>query len=158
MAQDTLYFPHDYDPLRDSKLRRLIKKHGAIGYAVYWRTVEYLHQNEDHVIRFDSGIYDDIGDDLSITKEQIDSIISDCISECGLIDADGEIFWSNRVHKNIAKRKAETKQRSDAGKASAEARRAMKEFMETHPEIANEFQRSLTPVNKERKKERNSSL
>lgn len=157
MAQDTLYFPHDYDPLRDPKLRRLTRKHGAIGYAVYWRLVEYLHQNEDHVIRFDSGIYDDIADDLFISKEQVDVVIADCINGCELIDADGEIFWSNRVHKNITKRKAEVKQRSDAGKASAEARRAMKEFMETHPEIADEFQRSLTSVNKERKKERNIS-
>lgn len=158
MAQDTLYFSHDYDPLSDSGLRRLVRKHGAVGYGVYWRIVEYLHRNADHMIKFDSGIVDDISDDLLISKEQVDSVIADCINGCGLLDADGEIFWSNRVCKNIEKRKAEIKQRSDAGKKSAETRRLMKEMIESNPELAEELQRSLTVVErsstkKERKKE-----
>jgi len=132
MAQDTLYFPHDYDPLSDSGLRRLVRKHGAVGYGVYWRIIEYLHANAEHRIRFDSGIYDDIADDLNVPIESIDTIFNDCINGCMLLDADGEAFWSNRVVKNVNKRKEISEKRSLAAKASVESRKKNKELADEY--------------------------
>lgn len=137
MAQDTLYFPHDYDPLSDPGIRKLIRKHGAIGYAVFWRAVEYLHQNADHSIGFESGILDDIADDLYTNKTDVESIIESCVNGCNLFGADGQIFWSDRVFKNIDKRKEMVRQRSLAGRASAEARKRDKEATDDEQPLNN---------------------
>ena len=127
MAQDTLYFPHDYDPLQDPKTRKLIRKHQAVGYAVYWRLVEYLHQNSEHQINFNSGIINDVADDFGIETDVVNDIMDYCINGCNLFGADGIMFWSDRVHENIKKRSEISKQRSLAGKASADARKRDKE-------------------------------
>ena len=154
MAQDTLYFPHDYNPIDDTGLRLLVKRHGAKGYGTFWRIIELLHQDADHKLRFIQPIYEKIADELFIEPTFVESLIYECIDTYYLLQANGEVFWSNRVDRNIQKRQANLKQKSDAGKASAESRRAMKEFIESHPELVDEFQRSLTSVDKERKKER----
>jgi hypothetical protein len=152
MAQDTLYFPHDYNPIEDSGLRLLVKKHGAKGYGTFWRIIELLHQNADHKLRFIQPVYEQIADNLLIESEFVEKLIYECIETYFLFEADGEMFWSRRVDKNIQKRQTSVKQRSDAGKASAEMRKLMKEMIDANPDLVNEFQRSLTVVNKERKK------
>jgi len=136
MAQDTLYFPHDYDPLRDPELRMLIKKRGAIGYGIFWRLIEILHQNSDHVLKFDPMVYELISDELKVSPEEVESVIEDCINGCDLLGGDGIVFWSDRVFKNIEKRKDISKKRSKAGTESAKARQKLKEIAESHSELS----------------------
>lgn len=156
MAQDTLYFPHDYDPLRDPGLRMLVKKHGATGYAVFWRVVELLHQNSDHVLKFNNYIYEYIADELQLSSENVELVITDCVNGCKLLDANGDVFWSNRVFRNIEKRKSISEQRSKAGKASAEQRKIDREIAENSTNVQQPLTTvdiCSTTVNKERKKE-----
>ena len=123
MAQDTLYFPHDYDPFDDIKFEGMVAKHGAVGYSVFWRLVEMLHSSADHNLLLDGYVYDSISGRLSIPSEQVEMVIDDCIHKYHLFQATNGLLWSNRVLKNIEKRKQISEQRSLAGKASAEQRR-----------------------------------
>jgi hypothetical protein len=155
MAQETLYFPHDYNPFDDAKFKALIKKHGSYGYSVFWRTVELLHQNLDHILPRKKYIYIDIAESLLITSEKVEEIIDDCICEYALFPSVNGTFWSDRVFKNIEKRKSISKQRSDAGKASVEQRKKDKELADSVRLNLTTVNEPLTTVNKERKKERN---
>lgn len=122
MAQETLYFSHDYNPFEDTQFESMVSKHKAVGYAVYWRLVEMLHANADHLLPFENHIYTSVSFKFSITPKEVETIIEDCIQEFKLFSADGAYFWSERVNKNIAKMKAEKEKKSKAGKLGAEKR------------------------------------
>lgn len=122
MAQETLYFPHDYNPFEDTQFEAFISKHKAVGYAVFWRLVEMLHSSASHRLPFEYHIYASVAFKFSITPEEVEAIIEDCISKYRLLMADGIEFWSERVNRNIAKRMAEKEKKSKAGKAGAEKR------------------------------------
>jgi hypothetical protein len=143
MAQETLYFPHDYDPLSDPKLGQFVRKHGAVGYAVYWRTVEMLHQNSEHKLPFKQYVYDEIAEKLSVDAPLVESLLEECVSKYDLFVGVQNLFWSERVFKNVEKRKLTIKQKSEAGKASADARKRLKELADAHPELLEEIEHPL---------------
>jgi uncharacterized protein YdaU (DUF1376 family) len=157
MAQETLYFPHDYDPFSDMKFEIFVIKHGVVGYGVFWRLVEMLHLNEDHVLQRQSYVYISVASRLSVTPEQVENIIDVCICEYGLFQADDAVFWSDRVFRNIALRKSISAQRSKAGRASAEQRKRDKEVAENSTDVEQPSTDVEQPsTKKERKKERNT--
>ena len=49
--KETFYFSHDYGSRADSKIKRLIYKHGMEGYGVYWCIIEDLYQNDNKLNR-----------------------------------------------------------------------------------------------------------
>jgi hypothetical protein len=122
MAQETLYFSHDYNPFEDTQFESLVSKHKATGYAVYWRLVEMLHASASHTLPFESHIYTSVAFKFSIKPKDVETIILDCISDFKLFSADGAFFWSERVLRNIAKMKAEKEKKSKAGKKGAKKR------------------------------------
>jgi len=122
MAQETLYFSHDYNPFGDTQFEAFVSKHKAIGYAVYWRLVEMLHSNASHLLPFEQHIYMSIAFKFSLTPKEVESVIEDCINEFKLFSSDGIYFWSERVLKNIAKMKEEKSKKSKAGKKGAKKR------------------------------------
>lgn len=122
MAQETHYFSHDYNPFEDTQFESMVSKYKAVGYAVYWRLVEMLHANADHLLPFETHIYTSVAFKFSITSEEVETIIKDCIHTFKLFSADGVYFWSERVNKNIAKMKAEKEKKSKAGKKGADKR------------------------------------
>lgn len=130
MAQDSLYFPHDYDPFSDLKFKAFVIKHKAQGYAVFWRLIELLHQNKDHHLEFNEFLYSSIEAELNVSIAEIEQIMEDCINKYHLFQSDGIIFWSERVMKNIKIRKDISAKRSKAGLASAEQRKKDKEAVE----------------------------
>ena len=154
MAQETFYFPHDYSPFDDMKFEAFVIKHGVIGYGVFWRLIEMLHSNEDHLLELEPYVYESVGAKLKLTPKQVEVVIDDCISKYYLFKANGGVFWSERVFKNVEKRKSISKQRSEAGKASAEQRRKDRLLAD----MATDVEQPLTGVEqpstkKERKKE-----
>lgn len=131
MAQDSLYFPHDYNPFSDLKFKAFIVKHKAKGYAVYWRLIEFLHQNEDHHLEFNEFLYEAVESELAVPVAEVEQIIEDLINKYYLFQSDGIMFWSERVMKNIRIRKDISAKRSKAGLASAEQRKKDKEAVES---------------------------
>lgn len=159
MSQETFYFPHDYDPFQDMKMEPFVAKHGAAGYGVFWRLVEMLHSDTDHLLPLKPYVYESVANKLKLTPTLVEQIIEDCICKYCLFDGNGEFFWSNRVFKNVEKRKAISEQRSAAGKASADQRKKNKEIADGLIEqISTTVNEPLTTVNKERKKESFSIL
>jgi len=128
MAQEGLYFPHDYAPFDDIKFEAFVIKHGVTGYGVFWRLVEMLHSNADHLLELEPYVYTSVGARLSVSAQQVESIIEDCISKYQLFQSNNGLFWSDRVFKNIETRKKISKQKSDAGRASAEKRKKDKDI------------------------------
>ena len=154
MAQETLYFSHDYNPFEDMQFDAMVGMYGITGYGVFWRLVEMLHANADHALMFDNGLTYAIANKLHIEETVVEEVIGDCIHKYHLIQAINGLLYSNRVNKNVLLRQRSVQQRVDAGKASAEQRKRDKE----DAELFRELQRSLTVVDesstkKERKKD-----
>jgi len=122
MAQDTLYFPHDYNPFDDIRFEAFVIKHGAIGYAVFWRIVEMLHSESSHKLESKQYVYESIGGKLKIDTSIVEGIINDCIVNYRLLQSVNGLFWSERVDRNINLLKESREKRSKAGKKGAKVR------------------------------------
>lgn len=121
--KDTFYFQHDYNPTSDPKVQALIGEYGAIGYGIYWRIVEMLHDDELHKLQCKKFIYIALAKQMLTSVEQVESIIKNCIEIYELFKSDDDFFWSERVMRNINKRTEISNKRSKAGKISAESRK-----------------------------------
>ena len=121
--KDTYYFSHDYNPTSDPKIQALIGEHGAVGYGLYWRIVEMLHEEETHKLPCKKYIYLALAKQMSTSVEQVEIIVKCCIELCELLVSDNDFFWSERVMRNINKRTELSNKRSKAGKMSAEMRK-----------------------------------
>jgi membrane-associated HD superfamily phosphohydrolase len=71
--KETFYFSHDYNPRSDTKIKRLLSRHGMMGYGIYWSIIEDLYNNTN-VLQTD---YECIAFDLRTDAEVIRSIIND---------------------------------------------------------------------------------
>ena len=123
MAKDVFYFPHDYDPTSDPRMQALVGEFGAIGYGVFWRLVEMLHADENHKLPLKPYIFIAIAQQMRLSDEQVQNIVMRSIDIFELFESDTECFWSNRVFRNIQKRKELSHTRSKSGKLGAEAKK-----------------------------------
>jgi len=104
MSKDTFYFSHDYNTRNDQKIKKLISKHGYLGYGLFWAIVEDLYNNAN-ALHLD---YDIIAYDLRTTNELVKSIINDF--ELFVIN-DG-IFGSMSIQKRLDERDEKSKKAS----------------------------------------------
>lgn len=96
MSKETFYFSHDYNTRTDDKIKKLIRKHGMLGYGVYWCIVEDLYNNTN-ALHLD---YGGIAYDLRVDELIIKSIINDF--DLFVIDADS--FGSSSIENRLNKR------------------------------------------------------
>ena len=101
--KDTYYFSHDYNPTSDPKIQALIGEYGAVGYGIFWRIVEMLHEDELHKLQCKKYIYLALAKQMLTSVEQVESIIKNCIDTYELFKSDNDFFWSERVMRNINK-------------------------------------------------------
>lgn len=95
--KSNLYFKHDLYALDDTKLRRLVLKHGAVGYATFFETVAKLMKEETHRCEM-SFLVSDLAYALHEDEAKIASALEYSVS-CGLfMDNDG-FLESERVNK-----------------------------------------------------------
>lgn len=73
MNKDTFYFSHDFNARTDVKIKKLIQKHGLLGYGIYWALVEDLYNNANALPTDCDGIAFDMRTDCDI----IHSVIHD---------------------------------------------------------------------------------
>lgn len=122
--KETFYFQHDYNPTSDPKITCLLGNYGGLGYGVFWRIIEMLHQEESHKLPHKKFIYEAIAKQMLANAEQIEAIINSCINDYELLQKDDLYFWSNRVNANISKREELSKIRQKAGRAGAIAKQS----------------------------------
>lgn len=96
MKKDTFYFSHDYNTRTDSKIKRLIQRHGYLGYGIYWAIIEDLYNNAN-ALPMD---YDCIAFDLHTDSKTIESIIIDF----ELFVFNDGFFSSNSVERRLNER------------------------------------------------------
>lgn len=96
MAKDTFYFSHDYNARNDIKIKKLLSKHGYLGYGIFWAIIEDLYNNTN-VLRLD---YETISFDLRCDINIVKSIIN----EFDLFVIDGDIFGSTSVERRLEER------------------------------------------------------
>jgi len=96
MPKDTFYFSHDYNARNDEKVKRLIRKHGMIGYGIFWSIVEDLYNNAN-ALRTD---YDFIAYDLRCECDVVASVIQDF----DLFIFNGNYFGSKSVQERLDQR------------------------------------------------------
>lgn len=99
MSKDTYYFSHDYNSRNDSKIKKLLSKHGYLGYGIFWAIIEDLYNNTN-VLQLD---YDTISFDLRADKNLVISIINDF--DLFIIDGDnfGSLSIQNRINERNSK-------------------------------------------------------
>ena len=96
MPKDTFYFSHDYNARNDEKIKMLIRKHGMIGYGVFWAIVEDLYNNAN-ALRTD---YDGIAYDLRLHSDIVKSVVNDF----DLFEINGDYFGSSSVQTRLDQR------------------------------------------------------
>jgi hypothetical protein len=109
MAKDTFYFSHDYNSRNDEKIKFLIRKHGMLGYGIFWAIIEDLYNNAN-ALRND---YEGIAYDFRVDTNIIKSIIT----EFDLFVFDVNTFGSLSVQKRLDERDSKSvKARQSASK------------------------------------------
>lgn len=73
MSKGSFYFSHDYDTRSDERIKNLLRKHGMLGFGVYWAIVEDLYTNANAL----QADYDGIAYDLRVSVEVVTSVIND---------------------------------------------------------------------------------
>ena len=104
MNKETYYFSHDYTARTDAKIKKLLQKHGYLGYGLYWALIEDLYLN-DNCIQYD---IECIAFDLRINEQIIESIIKDF----NLFDLTNGAFSSISVQKRMEKRNEKSEKAS----------------------------------------------
>jgi len=104
MAKDTFYFPHDYNSKNDEKIKFLIRKHGMLGYGLFWSIVEDLYNNAN-ALRLD---YEGIAFDYRVNVEVVKSVINDF----ELFEFDGNNFGSTSIERRLNDRNLKSKKAS----------------------------------------------
>lgn len=122
--RDELWIKHDVRSRVDPKMALFLKRHGMIGYGVFWALMEVLHYQNDHEI--------DIEADLPGLAAQFgveDPIELHCIIEgmveCGLmlLDAGRHLFQARLKEEQSNRSKTKQKAGSLGGIKSGEIRR-----------------------------------
>ena len=150
-----LFPSHDNDPTADPKMQALIGEFGAIGYGIYWRLVEMMHEAENHKIEHKKYVITAIAKQMLTSVEQVSFIIENCINEYELFESDGECFWSERVLRNINKRTEISEKRSIAGKISSERRKQNSTSVE---QVLTSVQQNPTKESKGKESKKNKSI
>ncbi|MFP4527693.1 MAG: DUF4373 domain-containing protein [Candidatus Kapaibacterium sp.] len=107
------YFQHDFDARNDDKLQALIADFGALGYAVYFATVERLHEAEGNRIELKAYRIKAIARDLNEDAERVGEVLRQC-AEYDLFILEDNTIRSPRVDRNISKMKEISEKRRDA--------------------------------------------
>ena len=121
--KDTYYFSHDYNSRQDEKIKRLIMKHGLLGYGIFWAIVEDLYNNANALpLDFESIAFD--------LRTQDTGIIESIINDYDLFKNDGQFFWSESVQRRLDERE----ERSVKARQSANKRWNNANAMQSHSE------------------------
>lgn len=106
------WFPHDYYSTKDLAIVRLLMKHGATGYGVFWATIEILHSNN---VVYATELLDVLCHMFGQSDTNpIESVLQDMISFGLLHQREDGTMYSRRVEANKEARDAITESKRAA--------------------------------------------
>lgn len=100
MAKDTFYFSHDYNARNDAKIKKLLSRHGYLGYGIFWAIIEDLYNNAN-ALPLDC---ESIAFDLRTSENIVESIINDF----DLFVIENDVFGSHSIQKRLEERDAKS--------------------------------------------------
>ena len=112
---ESFYFSHNYNSRSDSKIKKLLHKHGLLGYGLYWAIIEDLYNNANALQLH----YESIAYELRTDEDKVKSIIHDF----DLFVIDGVYFSSNGVKNRLEQRNEISKKASKNAKIGWEKRK-----------------------------------
>lgn len=118
MSKNSFYFSHDNNARNDDKILAVRMELGAEGYGIYFMLLEKLLETEQYILIKD---YNRLAFDLRVSSENIKKVVENF----GLFafTDDGKRFYSESLLQRMKPLDNLRKQRSEAGKASAEKRK-----------------------------------
>lgn len=102
------YIQHEVATRMDEKVKKLIRKHGMIGYGIYWSIIEDLYSNGNKL----ECDYTGLAVDYRVPAEKIQSVVNDF----GLFEVNDGIISSHGVEKRLAKRYEVSKSASESAR------------------------------------------
>ena len=105
---ESFYFSHNYNSRSDSKIKKLLHKHGLLGYGLYWAIIEDLYNNANALQLH----YESIAYELRTKEDTVKSIIHDF----DLFVIDGGYFSSNGVKIRLEQRNDKSVKASNSAK------------------------------------------
>ena len=124
MEKTTFYFSHDYNTRTDIKIKKLIQKHGYVGYGIFWAIVEDLYNNANALPED----YISIAYDLREDEKLIISVINDF----DLFIIEDNIISSESVERRLILRDAKTASARKAALARWEKEREKKRLKDAN--------------------------
>jgi len=98
--KETFYFSHDYNARNDIKIKKLISKHGLLGYGIYWALIEELYNNHNSLpMDFETLAYD-----LHVESDTI----HDIVTSFKLFLFDEDTFGSSSVQTRLEQRETKS--------------------------------------------------
>lgn len=114
------YFSHDEDARNDPKVTKLRTKFGMEGYGCYFALLEMFSTESAHRLDYSQEQFEAIAYDLHCTLN-VKEFIDKCL-EVGLLQTDGETFWSESFNRRLEAATAKAKRRSEKSQKAANAR------------------------------------
>ena len=138
-----MYFSHDTDARNEEKILGVRMELGAEGYGMYWMLLEKLAAEKTHVLTLDMA---KLSWDMRCDANKLKKLICDF----GLfaIDEEQMLFWSEGLMARMEKADAVSSVRSEAGKASAEARRRKANTLNSSTDESSSVTNAQQTVNK----------
>lgn len=100
------YFSHDMYPQKDKSIVMLMDELGYEGYGLYWRIVEFMHQNELCV-----------GEERLIAGKDYVEKVKSILNDFELFRIEDNRYISDRILRNLAEQKEKMESKSKAAKA-----------------------------------------
>ena len=145
MSKKSFYFPHDYNARNDEKILALRMDLKAEGYGIYFMLLEKLLESDRYILLKD---YNRLAFDLRVSAENIKKVVENY----GLFQftEDGKLFYSESLCLRMQPLDNLRKQRSEAGKKSAEERQrvrgGMRPLQENPTTVERPLQKNSTDI------------
>ena len=123
---ESFYFSHNYNSRSDSKIKKLLHKHGLLGYGLYWAIIEDLYNNANALQLH----YESIAYELRTDEDKVKSIIHDF----DLFVINKDFFSSNGVKNRLEQRNKISKNASKNAKIGWEKRKKDATALRPHSE------------------------
>lgn len=152
MKDGTYAFYHDYNTRTDAKIKKLLFKHGMVGYGLYWAIVEDLYNNNNSLL-FDLKT---LAYDLRVDEKTIDSVLKDF----NLFQIKKNILSSKAVGERIVERQMKSeKAKTSANKRWSKDANALPSHSERIPNaMQTQSERNAIKEKKEKKRKENTAI
>jgi hypothetical protein len=118
MKNTNYYFAHDFDAASDPKTTYMLSDYGGLGYGLYWRIIELLHKEANHILPRKPFLYIGLAKQLMTKEENVTAFIDDCIKKYELFSENEDGFFSERVLTNFKEMANKKQQISNIRKAA----------------------------------------